>query len=79
MRLIFGRTKNGSVLFLFFVFIYYPCKLILTKLMDKCYKLNPTFQVCYGFHQLLVNIFIYPAISTFAVQICYTNKFLLYS
>ena len=22
---------------------------------------------------------IYPAISTFAVQICYTNKFLLYS
>jgi hypothetical protein len=23
--------------------------------------------------------FIYPAISTFAVQICYTNKFLLYS
>ena len=23
--------------------------------------------------------YIYPAISTFAVQICYTNKFLLYS
>ena len=26
-----------------------------------------------------VNIILYPAISTFAVQICYTNKFLLYS
>jgi len=51
--------KNGSVVFFVFLFIYNPCKLILTKLMDKCYKLNPTFQVCYGFHQLLVNIFIY--------------------
>ena len=27
----------------------------------------------------LENNIIYPAISTFAVQICYTNKFLLYS
>ena len=27
----------------------------------------------------LTNIIFYPAISTFAVQICYTNKFLLYS
>ena len=28
---------------------------------------------------LLSNNLYYPAISTFAVQICYTNKFLLYS
>ena len=27
---------------------------------------------------LIINM-LYPAISTFAVQICYTNKFLLYS
>ena len=28
---------------------------------------------------MYMHTIIYPAISTFAVQICYTNKFLLYS
>ena len=30
------------------------------------------------FELLTTNTYIYPAVSTFAVQICYTNNFLLY-
>jgi hypothetical protein len=37
-----------------------------------------TIQITPYHHEIYDKLF-YPAISTFAVQICYTNKFLLYS
>ena len=43
---------------------------ILSKSLAEVHRITKTRKPCRKF---------YPAISTFAVQICYTNKFLLYS
>ena len=41
-------------------------------------KKKKTFKILFFFKNTIVRNF-YPAISTFAIQICYTNKLLLYS
>ena len=48
-------------------------------LLTSCLVFFHNFLVFFSKTIYYVCIAIYPAISTFAVQICYTNKFLLYS
>jgi hypothetical protein len=74
---VFGRYIH---VYLLCILVLYACILIVYMVLCICIwivYMGAIYMYIDGAYGLYIHF--YPAISTFAVQICYTNTFLLYS